>query len=257
MGERTLLSGASVVITRDVAGNKLWKKVLERFGANVFALPTIETIPLNMSKDSMKTLENLGDFDWLIFTSAKGVQAFQRIFKKIDFKKQMPRVAVVGARTAESVRKAGFTVDFIPSEASAAKLGRELKPLKHKKVLLLQTAIASAELPAQLRARNALVTEIALYNTTLVHGKDDEFEKLLGERKVDYLIFASPSAVRGFCERVSLHGLAIARIVAALSLGPSTSAALKDAGFEKIHYVKSPSITDIVACLCKLTAAKF
>ncbi|MDP9321740.1 MAG: uroporphyrinogen-III synthase, partial [Chloroflexota bacterium] len=119
--------------------------------------------------------------------------------------------AAVGDRTADACRVASLRVVFTPSLPSGAALAEEL-PLPLGAVLLARSDRAGREPVAVLLRRGAVAGEIVAYRT-VAFGPDVD-------PAGDVVVFASPSAVEGFCAR----GASATRAVA---IGPATAARVR------------------------------
>jgi uroporphyrinogen-III synthase len=169
-----------------------------------------------------------------------------RYLNKLLGEVEKPSLAVVGAQTAAEARKLGFNVIFMPTQANGEGLAMELPDVAGKSCLVVRARAASPELAARLRLRGALVEEVALYETRTLGTIDNTATNLFLAAKVDVLIFASPSAVRGFRQRLTADALHVARDVPVVALGNTTRAALEEAGFRHIHVAAEPNIQSVI-----------
>jgi uroporphyrinogen III methyltransferase / synthase len=233
--------GKRIVLTRSTAAGDDWEKYLKRCGAIVYKFPTIETSRAPLTPKLRGALAHLGDFGWIIFTSAAGPYYMKDMMKRAGIKvlaNKMPPVAAVGERTAEAVREIDRRVRFVPSKANGRTLGQKLKPLRSP-ILLLRSDIASPDLPKALRERGARVVDLAVYETkTILTPAPKQFIKLLKNGEIDHLIFASPSAVAGFVARVKGDAMKAARNIPVIALGLRIRKGLTQAGFHDVHVVR-------------------
>ena len=102
------LTGRRIALTRPAASSADWRTRLEALGAEVVELPLIA-----VSKDvNLHTLnevfQELGGYEWIIFTSVNGVKYFFEEFHRVydDIRAfGLMRIAVVGEATAAAVRE--------------------------------------------------------------------------------------------------------------------------------------------------------
>ena len=91
------------MITRSKEGNRALAADLRRRGFNPIPVDTISFLaPRNWSAIDA-SLKDLGSYDWLVFTSATGVEFFARRMKKLSLKLPRgapPSFAAVGKGTA-------------------------------------------------------------------------------------------------------------------------------------------------------------
>jgi uroporphyrinogen-III synthase len=152
----------------------------------------------------------------------------------------------------------GLQADFVPTEFSGAGLVMELaRPLAGKRVLLPRSNMASAELPAGLRAAGSPVTEVVAYMTLgpelvetepvdgnagpgqLDQGNENgeaAAKAALRAGTADAAVFFSPSAFHNFVKLLrQIAGAAelqeIGGRVALAAVGPVTAAAIREGGF--------------------------
>jgi uroporphyrinogen-III synthase len=251
-----LLKGKRVVVTRGGVGGREWKHYLEKRGAKVDWFPTIATAPIGRGRTQRlkDSLAHLDGFGWIVFTSAAAPRHLKTAMRKYHIavsKKKMPLIAGIGKKTAAAVKAIGYDVAFVPSKANATTLARELKPLRSP-ILLLRADIASDELPRALAARGARVIDLPIYKTTRVRATaNGPFLEIIKNKKIDYFIFASPSAVRGFVLRVRKTGIKNARRTIAIALGARTADALRDAGFYTIRVAREATIEGIADAIVR------
>src|ERR687898_2831228 len=124
--ERRPLFGRRVVVTRAMAQAGELSADLEKLGAEVHEFPTIEISPPEDFGPLDAAIRALDTFDWLVFTSVNGVEAFaERLaFHGMDLR-AIPRdagVAAIGPATAKRLEEVGLRVDVVPGEYRAEAL---------------------------------------------------------------------------------------------------------------------------------------
>ena len=77
------LFGKGVVITRPESQAGEFVKHLQEEGANPILFPTIRIAPPENMDALDRAVDDLGNYEWIIFTSANGVRA---LFRRIDEK---------------------------------------------------------------------------------------------------------------------------------------------------------------------------
>jgi uroporphyrinogen-III synthase len=249
------LAGKTIVVTRGEKVSQAWIKSLANLGANVYNLPTITMSPVDPDGIIISTLRDLDSFDWLVFTSASGVGYFFGLYSQLGIQhsvKKFPLIAVIGSRTATEVLKVGFKVTFEPSLSDSKHLARELDPVNHKRILLLRTTIASDDLPEAFKKRGAKVSDLRIYKTDVITDHDPSFSMKLHDGTVDFITFASPSAVAGFVAQVGKNDLELAKNLSIVAIGPSVVQALVHAGFTNVHMAKTASIDGVIKTLNRL-----
>ncbi|MDH2902000.1 MAG: uroporphyrinogen-III synthase [archaeon] len=192
------LKGRTFLITRTVEGNKSEKEKLEKLGARVIELPLIEIRPPSNHEKIEKAVRKIGDFDWIVFTSANGVGAF---FSKVNGEKRKAEIrakfACVGSETQKALEAQGFKPSLVPSEFLTLKLGQELLSrfgMKGKRVLLARAEEANREIGRLLRNAGAIVVEAPVYSTAT--RKIKNLNKKILDQITD-ITLTSPSTVKG------------------------------------------------------------
>jgi len=153
---------------------------VEELGGKAVYLPLIET--------SIRQTEgpDFSAYGWLIFTSRTSAQAFCQLHAA-----DVPKIAAVGEKTAEVLRRNGYQVDFIPQVFSADNFVKDFPAVANgEKCLFIKGGLAKntiASMPFP-------VDEWVIYDTNLLL----ENAQLLKEMKHQTIIFASPSAVSAY-----------------------------------------------------------
>jgi uroporphyrinogen III methyltransferase/synthase len=232
---RKALFGKNIVVTRDAAGNAGFaSKIIDR-GGNPVEFATIRMEPKTDSNEFLPALANFSEYDWIIFTSGNGVTVF---FGALDGLGKDARVfgsanvAAIGSRTADKLTEFGIKADFVPDVFTGKELGTQLlgfANLRNKKVLLLRSAIASNELVDVLVEGGARVDNVAVYTAAEVKNDISSLIESLSEGRIDWVTFASPSAVDSFFGQVPVGAVNSSRARVA-SIGPVTSERLVELG---------------------------
>lgn len=247
------MSDKLVVLTRHESGNAAWRPQLERHGLTIYELPCIETTVAEPTPEIEQAFERIKDYSWLIFTSPAGVSYFVELAAALGLPLRSIAgtwIAAVGHQTADTLRSLGLPVTFVPSRGTAATLARELKKVKSRHILFLRTSIGASDPIDILRSRSAKVTDLAVYQTVPITAPDPGFNQLLRDGDIGRLIFASPSAVHGFAQRVNDSVVfELALNLPTVAIGPTTAAAASEAGFRRLIAADKPSVSAIVDLL--------
>jgi uroporphyrinogen III methyltransferase/synthase len=229
--ERRPLHGLRIVVTRARAQASGLAKALLELGAEVIELPTIRIVPLIQSVEARRAVDEIHSYALVCLTSANGVEL---LFEALAASGRDARalanatVAAIGPGTARALRERGVIADVVPDKSVAEALVESLAEVEvqGRPVLVARAAEARDVLPEALRARNAQVDVVALYETV---AEDPDRAAVAAAREADYLTFTSSSTVRNFADAVGGELPSDARIV---SIGPVTSEAARDAGLE-------------------------
>lgn len=220
----------TVLVTRPGGETDPLVAELESRGYRVIAVPTVATRAIEVE------WPDLAWFDWIVVTSAAGVAVLPELPRG-------PRYAAVGESTARALRRQGVEVDVVPGEANGQALGEAIPDVEGKRVALVRASKAAPDLPTALTARGAIVEDITAYET--VEGPAESAPALHRALREDVaaVVFASGSAVRGF---LKLGGEAT---VPAVTIGPRTSAAARDAGFTVAAEAAAQDVAEMAAAV--------
>jgi len=203
------LAGKSVVVTRAIGQADELISHLQRLGAEVIHIPTIEIVPPDSWADCDRALEKLHDYHWLIFTSTNGVRFFFRRLKdrgkKVDALKKK-QIAAVGERTEEVLKELGIQINLVPHDFSSEDLVEEFqkKDIVGLRILLPKADKGRDVLKIGLTAMGGKVDAVTVYkNQPTQRNNLSEYQKLLHGNAPDVLTFTSPSTLRNF---ISLFG---------------------------------------------------
>jgi uroporphyrinogen III methyltransferase/synthase len=233
------LAGRSVAVTRARAQASPLAARLRALGAQVVEAPAIRIVPLHA------TLPDLAGFDLLCVTSPNGAS---RLLELCHDARDLhgPAIAAIGPGTADALRAGGIEPDIVPKRAVAESLVAALADRPLRRVLIARAERAREVLPDALRSRGADVEILPLYRTVAEPLDDVARRAALG---ADYITFTSASAVRFFVEAAGRPEQA--RIV---SIGPITSAALREHGLEPAIEAAEHTPDGLVAALLAAAA---
>lgn len=255
MSAKRFLKGERIILTRPAATTDRFVRRLEKNGAEVHVTPTIRIARPRSEARIRKAVQGLRTYDWIVFTSARAVPIFVdhvRTMLGDDRLLRRKKIAAVGPSTAAAVRKHGLLLRFVPRRFLAEALADGLDGVRGKRILLPRARVASQELPRILKERGGRVTDLAVYATELDVRPDAVFEKMASAKKIDHIIFTSPSTVRGLMAKLRSRAARKATLsVPAVVIGPVTAAAAKACGFKKIRVAATHTTAGIMRTLRK------
>ena len=217
----------TILVTRPAGVADPLVDELESRGYRVIAVPTVALRPVEAAWPELER------FDWIVLTSAAGVEA-------LPATPRGPRWAAVGRSTANALRARGVEVDLVPAESNGSALGAALPDPQGARVLLVRASLADPDLLVALRERGAEVAEVTAYRT--LEGPDesrDPLRRALADPDLAAVVFASGSAVRGFAD------LGGASRPVAVTIGPRTSAIARERGFRVAAEALTPDATGL------------
>lgn len=232
------LSGKRILITRSQKQSSEFSSLLKKNGAEVIELPMIEIVPPRSWRKVDRAIERLKIYDWIIFTSANGVDFFfgrMRDGEKTLASLSSLKVCAIGPATASRLAERKIFVHLMPEKYVAESILKafQREPIEGKRILLARAQKARDILPRGLEEMGAKVDVVEVYRTIKPRGGSGELKRILKEGKVDLITFTSSSTVNHFVELLKgedlkslLQGILIACI------GPVTSKTARQWGMK-------------------------
>jgi len=232
--ERRPLSGKRIVVTRTRKQAGALTAQLRALGADVFELPTIRIEPPTDLREFAELVQDAHGYDWIVFTSPNGVDAFFEIFYKLyDDAREIgaTKIAAIGPATAQRVRDFHLHVDLQPDEFVAESIVREFQKqggVENLRILLARAEKARDVLPRELSKLGAIVDEAFAYRTVPETRDVTGARRRLLEEGADLITFTSSSTVENFLAL----GLPWPKGMQIASIGPITSKTATDHGLK-------------------------
>lgn len=246
------LFGKRVLVTRSRSQASTLSRLLAQEGAEAIELPTIsiETTPNPEAMD--KALSRLAEFDWVVFTSVNGVEAFfSRLFllKKDTRSLRNSRICSIGEATSDCLRKYGIIPDLIPKDFSSQGILDSFSSYRIDEAyfLLPRADLAGQELAAELVKRGARVQQVVAYKTVPAQQGADRAKSILKEG-LDIITFTSSSTVRGLVNLVE-GNLNLLKESSIACIGPVTATAAEKAGLKVEVVAQKHTIPGLVQAL--------
>ena len=248
------LFGKRIVVTRTRHQAGGLTKQLSKLGADVIELPTIKIVEPKNLLEFGELVQDCYTYDWIVFSSPNGVEAFFKMFYKLysDARSIGPaKIAVIGPGTAEKVKEYHMAVDLMPEKKFVAEgLIEKFKKdeaMEHLKVLWVRAEEAREVIAEGLNKMGAIVDEALAYRT--VPERDDNQAAIarMTEEGADVITFTSSSTVECFFAL----GLELPKGVKIASIGPVTTDALKERGLKPHIEAQEYSIPGLIKAIEK------
>jgi uroporphyrinogen III methyltransferase/synthase len=217
-------------------------------------MPTIEILPPESFEAVDVVLDRIGDYDWIVFTSANGVAGLLgRLWDRGDDLRRLRdcRLAAIGPATGEALAEYRLRADVVPEAYRAEELGAALSGLVDgARVLWARASRGRDVLCELLREAGASLEEVVVYRNEDVEAFSSETLARLAGGTLDWIGLSSPSIARGVARltadrQVSLGSTRLA------SISPVTSQAAEEAGLdvavEAVEYTWDGLLEAIVA----------
>lgn len=230
--ENRPLLGKRIVVTRTRTQAGALTEQLGALGADVLELPTIRIEPPTDLRGFAELVQDAHAYDWIVFTSPNGVNAFFDLFYKLFHDAREiggAKIAAIGPATAQRIKDFHLHVDLQPEQFVAEALVREFKKqggVENLRILLARAEKARDVLPKELSAMGAIVDEGFAYRTVPETRDDNGARNRLLEEGADLITFTSSSTVENY---MALN-LACPSGMRVASIGPVTSKTARDLG---------------------------
>ncbi len=203
--EEKPLFGRRIVVTRAREQASEFLSALRDLGAQGIEFPTIEVIGPRSWEGLDRSIRQMENYHWLVFTSVNGVKYF---FDRLEFLGKDVRdlkgigIAAIGPQTAEAIGAKGIRTNLVPKEYRAEAVAEALRKeeLRGKRILLPRALEAREVLPLELRKLGAEVDVVEAYRTIKPEGDKESVRAMLQSGKIHMVTFTSSSTVSNFVD---------------------------------------------------------
>jgi uroporphyrinogen III methyltransferase/synthase len=226
------LFGKRIVVTRTRKQAGALSSRLRELGADVMEIPTIRIEPPADKVAMAQGVRDAHGYDWLVFTSPNGVDAFFEAFYKVYRDAREiggVRIAAIGPATAAKVRDYRLSVDLQPEEFVAEAVVKAFQKegsIEHLRIMLARAQEARDVLPEALTKLGAIVDVVAVYRTVPETEDCSGAIARFREEGADMITFTSSSTAENF---MALK-LPLPLALKTASIGPITSATMRGLG---------------------------
>jgi uroporphyrinogen-III synthase len=245
--EKRPLAGTRILVGRARHQAGSLSSALRSLGAAVIEIPFIEIRKPQSYLPLDSALKNIRNYDWLILTSANGVEAmWQRVRKLRITRRQLKhlQIAAIGPATKQAIVKHGLKVTMVPEEYIAESVVKGLRDkVNGKRVALIRAKVARDVIPEELRAAGAQVDVIEAYETVVPEKSRVRLRALMknAARRPHIVTFTSSSTAKNFADLLCGSGAQPREFknprkvmaesfnsIQFASIGPVTSATLRE-----------------------------
>jgi len=229
---RRPLFGTRVFVPGTPATSRKLRDTLAELGAEVLARPAIRLLEPDDWTAVDAALHRLDLYDWVVFSSANGVDhVLGRLFHLGGDVRRFGgvRLAAMGSGTASALSRFHLNADLVPDEFVAESLARKLaEGAAGGRFLLVRASRGRNVLAEALAAVGGTVDQVVAYRSVDIEDPDPDVEAALSEGTIDWIPVTSAAIARSLGR---LYGATLVRTRLA-SIGPVTSAALRELGYE-------------------------
>lgn len=261
--EQRPLLGKRIGVTRSRAQASQVVADLTELGAEVLEIPTIRIEPPRKLAPLKEAIASIGIYDWIVFTSPNGVDAFFREFFRVhqDIRELGAlKIAAIGAVTAEKLGALHLEVDLQPKTFTSEALLAEFKEsvcCENLNFLLPRADLADERLRKGLEELGGIVDDLDAYRTVPETEDRSGHLALLQTAGADLVTFTSSSTVNNFCDLIDVGALREQHPqMLFASIGPQTSEAMRERGLPVAVEAETHTIAGLVEAVLQLVAAR-
>jgi len=256
--ERRPLFGLRVVVTRSRSQSHEFVRGLSELGAKPLLFPTIDVQPRSPDTKGKESLQCLGEYDGVFFTS---VNAVRRLFEEINSLGMDARafsgvqVIAVGKATAAALSDRGITPDLVPPRFSQEGILESLgeNGIRGRRFLYPQAAQIQETLNQTVAMWGGELDPVVLYETVTLQSKTNDFLSEILEGDFDVVTFTSPSSVRGFDALLGKEkALELLRSKTVVAIGQTTAGQLRELGVSRVSTPGKSTIAHMLELLIAL-----
>ncbi|RLD64692.1 MAG: hypothetical protein DRI95_10330 [Bacteroidetes bacterium] len=244
-----------IISTQPVEQAEKLSSLIQSQDVEFIKMPLIKTKTFELNKEIKNTLINLSIFNYIIFTSKRGVSGFFKLLKDMKLSVNHTsslKFAVIGKPTAIELKNYGFKADYInPGNTSKEFLFYLLRDVINNcdKILMPLGNLASNFLPDAL-SEVATVTKIDVYETIKLKNINKRTLNKIDQNDYHLLVFTSPSAFENFIEITDY--VPSNKKLSILSIGQTTTNAIQKLGFKVLLTAKKSTIEELAKEIEKL-----
>ncbi|MFV0465477.1 MAG: uroporphyrinogen-III C-methyltransferase [Lachnospiraceae bacterium] len=229
------LDGDCYYLTRPRERSTKMAELLREYGAEVVELPCIQTKPILPNNRLLTEVQDIKNYDLIVFTSPAGVLYFFEFLKteQIDIRNLMHlKYAVIGSGTKNELLNYGIYADHMPNKYDGAELGKLIGEMIHSgnRVLIPRASEGNPLIIEEIRKRSdAFVADIPLYTTLPISSGAIDVAEQIALNRLTKAVFTSASTVRGFLAQA--RNADVSKIQA-FCIGEMTAAEARKAGMQ-------------------------
>jgi uroporphyrinogen-III synthase len=249
------LAGKRILVTRPPDEGDELIELLRARGAEPIAAPAIEIAPVE--GEALARLDAAardvagGEFAWVVFTSARAVDA---VLGRLAAQGYGPfpqvvraRLAAIGPATGDRLNEAGLHADLVPDPFTTDGLASAF-PSGEGRVLTPRADIAPEGLEEALAAKGWAPSRVDAYRTVFPGRLPDDAIRAISDDAIDAVAFTSGSTVRGFFR--AADGLPTR--IRVCCIGPVTAREAEAAGLHVDAVAEPHTIEGLVEALDRL-----
>ena len=247
------LFGRRILVTRARHQASVLSQLLAQRGARPIELPTIDIQATTNNDELVQAILNLKRYQWIVFTSINGVEAFFRQLYGLNLDTRTLselKIGAIGPATAKALETKGIIPDYVPDVFTSGGLitGFESWNIAGQWFLLPRADIADKELSEGIRQLGAEIHEVVAYKTVPATEAISQAVDMLLSNKIDVITFTSSSTVSNLIAAFRGRELDLNNVKVAC-IGSKTAASAVKAGLKVDIVASEQTIRGLVAAI--------
>jgi len=249
------LFGQRILVTRPAEDSLASAEQLEALGAEVHHAPTVQIQPLEDFRPLDQVLARIKSFDWLVFTSRHGVDAFMgRLFERGQDVRALGhlQLATIGPGTADQLKRWHLRADLVPDQFLSEGLADALKPrVQGKRVLLARANRGRTVLRDELEPL-AQVEQVAVYRNFDAPELPPAVMQALEAGEIDWITLTSSAITERLAALLTPRARArIGQETKLVSISPITTEAAHKQGMPVAAEASEYTWNGVVRAVCE------
>ncbi len=254
--EQRPLFGQTVMVTRPQHQAENLARQFEELGARVVQQPAITISEPPSWDDVDAAISRLDSYDWLVFSSANGVDFFlKRLFELGLDARSLGRckIAAIGPGTASRLKDHHLIADLVPEKFEAETLATELAgEAAQCRYLLLRASRGREVLKQTLEQAGGQVDQVVVYTSDDITQANEELLSEMKEGAIDWVTITSSAIAKSMA---SMFGESLNQTHLA-SISPITTATLDDLGYRPTTEATTYTMPGIVESILNSKQSK-
>lgn len=241
------LFGRTVLVTRPAHQADAMVSKLRALGADVLYQPAIEIAEPSDWGPVDAVIQQLADFEWLVFSSSNGVEYFFRRLTRLGFDMRAlggRKLAAIGPATVDALAQYHLQADVSPASYRAEALAEKLAPFAKGNRFFLARASRGREVLAEmLTAAGGTITQAVVYESRDVTESNPDVLEALTAGRIDWTTVTSSAIARSL---VGMFGDALQHTKLA-AISPLTAEVLAELGHSPTVVAETFTTDGIIA----------
>lgn len=240
---------STIIFTQPLTSGSDLQKKLENEGCKVLRFPMVKTKQLALSPVLTQSLERVHTYDYFIFTSKNGVEAWFSLLNEAKVTPPKGKYISIGKKTTRALAVFKQKVHYENIGTTAVDLVQQIKKgalPKGAQVLAVLGNLAPNTLQKELEDYLQL-QRVNVYETKPAIVDKSELRLLIANATFDRVIFTSPSGVRNMQSILQKHWWALQN--KCVCIGSVTACALSEYGIEPLAVAAEASTEGLLEAI--------